>query len=75
MRLVIDTTFCGAWAGEAWATSLGCSALAPMCEKYVAKNPKAFRDAFWLVEKVKVYEEKEGKRLRRRVRANEGLKG
>ena len=72
MRLVIDTTFCGAWAGNAWNTSEGCSALAPTCDQYVAENPRAFTEAFWLINHVKVYEDKGMKTLRRGRRA-EGM--
>lgn len=71
MRLVIDTTFCGAWAGSAWKTS-SCGVLAPTCDQYVAQNPTAFTDAFWLIDHVRVYEERGGKMLRRGSRAGRG---
>jgi len=54
-NLVFDTTFCGAWAGQAWSGSQ-CAGLAPTCEDYVALNPGAFTEAFWAIESVKVYQ-------------------
>lgn len=40
--LVFDTTFCGDWAGNAWAGDATCSKLASSCVDYVAANPSAF---------------------------------
>ncbi|KAH7322008.1 glycoside hydrolase family 16 protein [Rhexocercosporidium sp. MPI-PUGE-AT-0058] len=53
-NLVFDTTFCGTWAGSVWGSS-SCSNLAPTCEQYVRENPEAFREAYWLINSVKVY--------------------
>ena len=55
-NLVFDTTFCGDWAGRAWASDKACAALAPRCEDYVGKNPGAFSDAYWVVRDVRVYQ-------------------
>jgi hypothetical protein len=56
-NLVFDTTFCGGWAGQdsVWGSS-SCSTLASTCNDYVANNPAAFTDAFWLINSVKVYQ-------------------
>jgi hypothetical protein len=54
-NIVFDTTFCGGWAGSVWGSS-SCSALAPTCQQYVANNPAAFTNAFWLINSVKVYQ-------------------
>jgi len=56
MQIIFDTTLCGQWAGDAgvWAAS-SCGKLADTCEAYVRDNPGVFRDAFWLVNSVKVY--------------------
>ncbi|KAG0648235.1 hypothetical protein D0Z07_5570 [Hyphodiscus hymeniophilus] len=58
--IVFDTTFCGQWAGQAevWGSS-PCAALAPACNQYVAANPAAFQDAYWLINKVMVYQDYE----------------
>jgi hypothetical protein len=58
-QLVFDTTFCGDWAGGVWATS-ACAKKADTCQDYVANNPTAFRDAYWSVNALKVYCEKDG---------------
>lgn len=56
-NLVFDTTFCGDWAGQdsVWGSS-SCSRLAPTCSDYVANNPAAFTEAYWLINSVKVYQ-------------------
>jgi len=54
-NIIFDTTFCGAWAGTVWPQSQ-CAALAPTCAEYVAENPKAFAQAYWLINSVKVYQ-------------------
>jgi hypothetical protein len=54
-NLVFDTTFCGSWAGSVWPSS-SCSSLAATCDDYVANNPAAFANAYWLINSVKVYQ-------------------
>ncbi|KAH8675700.1 concanavalin A-like lectin/glucanase domain-containing protein [Xylariales sp. PMI_506] len=54
-QIVFNTDFCGDWAGEVWSTDATCSSLAATCDDYVAANPKVFRDAYWLINSVKVY--------------------
>ncbi|KAN0098597.1 glycoside hydrolase family 16 protein [Hyaloscypha variabilis] len=56
-NIVFDTTFCGDWAGQAsvWDSSCQASTGASTCEAYVAANPSAFTDAYWLINSVKVY--------------------
>ncbi|RFU28299.1 hypothetical protein B7463_g8030, partial [Scytalidium lignicola] len=54
-NIVFDTTFCGGWAGGVWGSG-SCASLAGSCEAYVANNPEAFTDAYWLVNSVKVYQ-------------------
>jgi hypothetical protein len=56
-NIVFDTTFCGQWAGSVWSDDSTCSALAPTCNEYVAQNPSAFVNAYWLVNSVKVYQD------------------
>ncbi|CZR53905.1 related to mixed-linked glucanase precursor MLG1 [Phialocephala subalpina] len=55
-NIVFDTTFCGDWAGNVWTESATCSKLAPTCAGYVAANPSAFAEAYWLINSVKVYQ-------------------
>lgn len=53
-RIVLDTTFCGNWAGSVWSTSK-CSHLASTCNDYVQNNPSAFNGTYWLINSFKVY--------------------
>lgn len=70
MKLVINTAFCGNWAGNTWDAS-SCKAKAPTCNEYVAKNPQAFVDAYWLINDIKVYEDKSIKRRQHKRRSVE----
>ncbi|KAI1821533.1 concanavalin A-like lectin/glucanase domain-containing protein [Xylaria intraflava] len=56
MSLVINTNFCGVYAGNIWGASDECSKLAPTCEEYVAKNPRVFSNAFWEINYIDVYQ-------------------
>ena len=55
-RIVFDTTFCGDWAGAVFNTDPICSAKAPSCQAFVAENPAAFKDAYWLINSLLVYQ-------------------
>lgn len=58
LQIIFDTTFCGDWAGKVWNQS-SCASLAPTCEEYVSKNPRAFDETYWLIKSLQVYEKKE----------------
>lgn len=60
--IVFDTTFCGTWAGETFNND-GCSASS--CVEYVAGNPSAFKDAYWSVNSVKVYQQSGSSKAKR----------
>src|SRR5688500_6739139 len=51
--LVLDTTFCGGWAGGSYgAQGSQCPTVEgatphESCVDFVSKNPEAFKDAFW----------------------------
>lgn len=55
--ITINTDFCGSWAGSGavWAADGECAAKAATCEEYVAGNPGAFVDAYWLLNSIRVY--------------------
>ncbi|KAI1281168.1 glycoside hydrolase family 16 protein [Xylaria sp. FL0933] len=59
MSLVINTNFCGAYAGDAWGVTDICNKLAPTCEEFVASNPSSFRNAFWQINYIDVYKRPE----------------
>ncbi|KAI1107542.1 glycoside hydrolase family 16 protein [Jackrogersella minutella] len=54
-QIVFDTTFCGDWAGKVFSSDPVCGAKAATCQDYVAGNPSAFKDTYWLINSVKVY--------------------
>ncbi|KAI9758428.1 MAG: hypothetical protein M4579_003057 [Chaenotheca gracillima] len=58
LQIVFDTTFCGSWAGQVWDTSKSCKAQphGDTCNDYVANNPSAFREAYWEINYVKVFQ-------------------
>ncbi|KAA1471764.1 hypothetical protein DENSPDRAFT_837832 [Dentipellis sp. KUC8613] len=51
-QLVFDLTFCGDWAGSVWPNS-GCGP--STCEDFVNNNPKAFENAYWEINALRVY--------------------
>ncbi|KAI0726241.1 putative beta-glucanase from glycoside hydrolase family GH16, partial [Fomitopsis betulina] len=50
-NIVIDLTFCGNWAGDAFTRS-GCGA---NCTQYVEQNPSAFSEAYWDFAALRIY--------------------
>ncbi|KAK3694568.1 glycoside hydrolase family 16 protein [Podospora appendiculata] len=56
-QIVINTDFCGQWAGQVWDQDSTCSALASSCDTYVGANPEAFSEAYWLINSIKIYQQ------------------
>ena len=56
-QLVINHTFCGDWAGKVWNDTPSCAARAPTCEDFVSRNPQAFKDAWWEIASIRVYQD------------------
>ncbi|KAG9599923.1 glycoside hydrolase family 16 protein, partial [Aureobasidium melanogenum] len=56
LQLVINTDFCGDWAGNSW-NSDGCAASTgtAICAEYVQNNPKAFETAYWLFNSISIF--------------------
>jgi hypothetical protein len=56
MTLIINTDFCGDWAGKVWDVS-GAKQKTGVdsCDAYVAQNPEKFTEAYWEIASVKVY--------------------
>ena len=54
-NIVLDTTFCGTWAGTAWSSDPVCGPKATSCQDYVQNNPAAFTEAYWKINSLKVY--------------------
>jgi hypothetical protein len=58
-NLIFDVTFCGDWAGNVWGQDSICSAKGSSCQAFVEKNPEEFKDAFWQINSLKVYQSKD----------------
>jgi len=54
-NIVFDTTFCGDWAGGVWGSS-GCANRASSCEAFVAGNPAEFRNSYWSINSLNVFQ-------------------
>ena len=55
LRMVFNTDVCGSWIDKVWADS-ECAYLAPTCAEYAAQNSTAFKDAYFLIGGVQVYQ-------------------
>ncbi|KAG9233715.1 glycoside hydrolase family 16 protein [Amylocarpus encephaloides] len=61
-RIVFDTSFCGLYAGQKgfWEET-SCYKKDPVkfatCKSYVGANPEAYKDSYWLIKSLKVYQE------------------
>lgn len=56
---IFDVTFCGDWAGSVFAESccpLSSSDSFQSCTDFVAHNPAAFKETYWEINYVKVYQ-------------------
>ncbi|OJD25710.1 hypothetical protein ACJ73_02925 [Blastomyces percursus] len=56
LKIVINTTFCGDWAGGVWAFTDGCALRGRSCADYVTNNPTAFKDTFWAIRYIKTFD-------------------
>ncbi|KAI9676571.1 MAG: hypothetical protein M1817_000730 [Caeruleum heppii] len=55
-QMIFDTTFCGDWAGSVWGSS-SCASKANSCTDFVANNPWAFAEAYWVIYSLKVFKQ------------------
>lgn len=55
-KIVFDTTFCGAWAGEVFETIGECKNTGMKCEDYVKQHPEVYEEAFWELNGLRVYQ-------------------
>ena len=61
LSLVVNTDLCGDWAGGVWNTSNCAKKYGGMsCEKFVENHPEAFKDAYWNIKSIKVYQTSSG---------------
>ena len=56
--IIINTDLCGANIDQDWWDAEStCKSKAADCRTFVAKNPSAFKEAYWLFNSVKVYQQ------------------
>jgi hypothetical protein len=62
MSIIINTDFCGDWAGEVYADYPNCpqnqaiSGSRDRCVDFVGNNPQAFTEAYWDFNSIRVYQ-------------------
>ncbi|EXJ92373.1 hypothetical protein A1O3_00923 [Capronia epimyces CBS 606.96] len=56
LKIIFNIALCGDWIEQTWNTS-ECASLAPTCRDYVANNPTAFKDVYWAIGGVQVYQQ------------------
>ncbi|KAI3400377.1 hypothetical protein diail_3394 [Diaporthe ilicicola] len=55
--IIINTDFCGSVVDDdTWAAETSCSGVASTCKAYVAGQPAAFSEAYWLFNSIKLYQ-------------------
>ncbi|CAE8690579.1 unnamed protein product, partial [Polarella glacialis] len=62
MRIIFDTTFCGDFAGDPGLFKQHCPAQAQKyrnCDNFVRSEPQAFKEAYWSVTALDVYQRSE----------------
>lgn len=68
MKIVFDTTFCGAWAGGEWEAG-GCAGKTGVstCEAYVREHPEAFGNAYWEIAGLKWFQKEDAKAVQKKI--------
>jgi hypothetical protein len=56
-KQIINTTFCGGWAGgEDWGISCKAQTGQDTCANFVAANPDDFKDTYFEINSVKLFQ-------------------
>lgn len=55
-RQIINTAFCGDDPDAAWGDETKCSSETKTCKEFVANNPAAFTEAYWLYNSLSLYQ-------------------
>ncbi|KAF2428273.1 hypothetical protein EJ08DRAFT_699133 [Tothia fuscella] len=55
MNLIVNTAFCGNWAAADAVWKTGSCASKGQCQDWVAWNPNEFKEAYWLINSIKVF--------------------
>ncbi|KAK3719112.1 hypothetical protein LTR37_004676 [Vermiconidia calcicola] len=67
MSIIINTDFCGAWAGNVYSQFPNCpqtpgASSLDSCVDFVGNNPSYFADAYWSINSIRVYQMPPGAR-------------
>ncbi|KAE9550050.1 hypothetical protein FO519_006751 [Halicephalobus sp. NKZ332] len=54
--IIFNVAFCGDWAGSYWSSNGACIDKASSCEDYVKNNPADFKNVYWLINSLKIYQ-------------------
>ncbi|KAF8894125.1 concanavalin A-like lectin/glucanase domain-containing protein [Infundibulicybe gibba] len=54
-QMIFDTTFCGDWAGNDYASSCAALTGVPLCQDFVDNHPDAFLKAYWEIRSLRTY--------------------
>lgn len=57
LSVVINLTFCGAWANSTYTSNCAADTGVPTCDAFVGENPGAFKNAYWLINSLKMYQD------------------
>lgn len=55
-QFIINTTFCGDWAGGVWNNGCAQETGYSSCSEYVRNNPQAYKDTYWTVNHLKIFQ-------------------
>ncbi|KAI9887436.1 MAG: hypothetical protein M1823_000773 [Watsoniomyces obsoletus] len=55
-KIMFTMTFCGDWADGVWPGSTCAAKTKQTCSQYVAQNPADFKDQYWSINSVKVFD-------------------
>jgi hypothetical protein len=55
-NIIINTDFCGDWAGNVWGQQCAGITKVPTCVEYVESKGGEFVDAYWMFNSIKVYQ-------------------
>ena len=56
-KIAFTNTFCGDWAGNTFSND--CPHIAQSCEEFVATQPHEFKEAYWKLRALNVYQRSE----------------
>lgn len=57
MALIINTSFCGEWGNPDYSGG-ACTSTGQSCQDYVTNNPESFKESYWGINSLRVYQKK-----------------